>query len=99
MYNTYLDKEGNKITLERFFEMNRDPDYKFIKRDTLPSGKMISTVWLGLDHGLSAEKPLVFETMVFPNEGNYEDEYCERYSTKEEAIKGHERIVAEWSKK
>jgi hypothetical protein len=55
----------------------------------------VSTVFLELNHGTD-ENPLWYETMVFPgNIGNYEIEcwYEERYETKEEAIKGHEKVV------
>lgn len=56
----------------------------------------ISTVWLGLDHGFSDGKPLIFETMVFKGDCRTED-YCDHYSTWEEAEEGHKRAV-EWVK-
>ena len=59
--------------------------------ETLYKNKRISTVFLGLDHQFNEiGKPLIFETMVFP-----ECEICERYSTWEEAEKGHKKVVAE----
>ena len=51
----------------------------------------VSTVFLGLDHnfhGISS-LPILFETMIFGGE----IEYQERYSTWEEAEKGHKRAV------
>lgn len=51
----------------------------------------VSTVFLGLDHGDGAGPPIVFETMIF---GGPHDEYQERYSTYEEAMKGHWRALA-----
>lgn len=51
----------------------------------------ISTVFLGLDHGWGDGPPVVFETMVF---GGDMDENQWRYSTWDEAIAGHERVVA-----
>lgn len=50
---------------------------------------MISTIFLGLDHGWG-DKVLLYETMVF--NGPW-DEYCERYETEAEARKGHERAL------
>jgi len=51
----------------------------------------VSTVWLGLDHGLGwSDEPLIFETMIF---GGNHDGYQERYSTEEEARAGHQRAV------
>lgn len=50
----------------------------------------ISTVFLGLDHSFGGNKPLLFETMVF---GGTLDGEQNRYSTREESIKGHEEMV------
>lgn len=64
-----------------------------IAKDTiLKNGEEIdiSTVFLGIDHGVLYDRPQLFETMVF---GGEHDEYTERYSTKEEALFGHERIL------
>ncbi len=48
---------------------------------------VISTVFLGLDHNFGfGGKPLLFETMIF---GGKHNEYQKRYSTWEEAEKGH----------
>lgn len=52
----------------------------------------VSTVFLGVDHAFGDGPPLVFETMIFP-EDSYKDLYCERYSTYEEAVAGHKRVV------
>jgi len=50
----------------------------------------VSTVFLGLDYGLGGS-PLWFETLVF---GGTLDREIERYETLEEAMEGHERMVA-----
>lgn len=52
----------------------------------------VSTVWLGLDHQFGNGNPQIFETMVFG--GNLDGEQ-RRYSTEEEALNGHEGMVAE----
>ena len=55
-------------------------------------GVMVSTVFLGINHRfLSDGPPLIFETMVFG--GAPEDRVQRRYSTWEEAERGHEEIV------
>lgn len=59
--------------------------------------KLISTVWLGLDHNHVDGPPLLFETMIFNKVGGYRDIYCNRYSTWEEAEEGHKKAV-EWVK-
>jgi hypothetical protein len=56
-----------------------------------------STVWLGMDHGILDEGPLIFETMCFAWVGGgrvTEDGDMERYRSEAEALAGHERIVA-----
>lgn len=50
----------------------------------------ISTVFLGIDHNFFGGKPLLFETMIF---GGTAEEYCNRYSDYDEAIKGHDEAV------
>lgn len=93
----WYDKEGNPIEDLSLVESKLcDYKYKVVAQTTLPDGKWVSTVWLGLDHTFSGEgPPLIFETMVFPSKGDFSETYCERYSTLEEARAGHERIVAE----
>lgn len=55
-------------------------------------GVTVSTVFLGLDHRFGPGPPLIFETMAFPADGS--DEECERYSTWDEAVAGHEAMCA-----
>lgn len=53
-------------------------------------------MWLGMNHTFGDATPLIFETMVFP-EDDWGEIDMERYSTEAEAIKGHARMVAKWS--
>jgi len=54
-------------------------------------GVEVSTVFLGLDHQfIEGQPPLLFETMVF---GGEHDQDMDRYSTWEEAEKGHKEFV------
>jgi len=52
----------------------------------------ISTVFLGLDLQYGKGKPLIFETMIF---GGKLDGEADRYSTWEEAEKGHKKMIEE----
>lgn len=54
----------------------------------------VSTVFLGLDHRFFSNDgmPILFETMIFVKDGNSLD-YQERYSTWDEAEKGHEEAI------
>ena len=88
----YYDRQGNPIDLMAWGESLETE--KRVRETTLPDGKWISTVWLGLNHNFcSPGPPLIFETMVFPKEGEYGELDCNRYSTEEEAIAGHEAMV------
>lgn len=51
----------------------------------------VSTVFLGIDHNFECVgPPVLWETMAFglPDE----DEVCERYTSKADALEGHKRI-------
>lgn len=55
-------------------------------------GVRVSTVFLGLDHSFGQDgPPLLYETMVF---GGKLDQEQERYSTRDDALAGHSRILA-----
>ncbi len=54
---------------------------------------VVSTVLLVLDHNWDPYgPPLIFESMVFGDGDG--DQWTSRYSTKEQAIVGHEQIVS-----
>lgn len=58
---------------------------------TVVDESCICTSFLGIDHNWDGDgPPLLFETMVF---GGSLDEEIERYSTWEEAVKGHQVMV------
>src|SRR5687768_2382957 len=50
----------------------------------------VSTVFLGSDHNWIGGEPILWETLVF---GGELDGEMERYSTVEEAVEGHEKVV------
>ena len=59
--------------------------------DTTIVSVRVSTVFLSLNHNYSgSDRSLVFETMIF---GGRLDEYYWRWSTYEEAEKGHAEVV------
>lgn len=94
--NDKFDKQGNPIDLMQWVKLVEDNDYKRVALTELPNGRRISTVWLGLNHSFDGGKPLIFETMVFSNDKTDGD--MDRYSTLEEAQKGHEKFVKRYSK-
>ena len=88
----YYDLEGNPIEYEQWAAIREVPYASVVKQDTINS-KFISTVWLGINHNYGEGEPLIFETMIFP-EGEWQEDYCERYATKAQALDGHERALA-----
>lgn len=86
------DRKLVEASLGEWAEFMEGKD-KIIKQETLPNGKRVSTVFLGIEHQFGDGEPLLFETMVFPEKGNFSDEDMERYSTLEEAESGHKRMV------
>jgi len=94
----YYDRQGKPISMERFYQLAADPEYKRVG-EAKGCGKWVSTVWLGLDHSCGGGPPIIFETMVFPlnqeGDANYGEIDCDRYATEEEALVGHERLCSD----
>ena len=67
-----------------------EEDSRIVKQDYFPNDIKVSTVFLGLDHGMINGIPLIFETMIF---GGKHDEYQERYATWEQAEEGHKKAI------
>jgi hypothetical protein len=80
--NTYTLEDNKPVASHRFVGS------KVLVQDMI-KGHLVSTVFLGYDAscGVSGE-PLVFETMVFKD--TYEDLYCRRCSTYDDAMIQHE---------
>ena len=58
--------------------------------ETKVGAKIVSTVFLGIDHGFDGGPPVLFETIVFGGEGS---SYMQRYCTYEGALEGHDETV------
>ena len=94
----FYDRDGTPIDFRAWGEKTKDRAYKRVAETTLPDGKWVSTVWLGLDHGFGSGPPLIFETMVFSSKHDMGgDVDCDRYATEADAIAGHQRMVEQWS--
>src|SRR5258708_36842263 len=96
----YYDRQGRPMELMEWAKLHEDPEnrmsYKRIAETTLPNGRWVSTVWLGIDHSFGGGPPLIFETMVFDTKETMKEEDCDRYSTEAEAIAGHARMCEKW---
>ena len=94
---SYYSRKGKPISFDQWAQSREN---KRVAEDYV-EGKWVSTVHLGINLGLNWTEgpPLIFETMVFPcksGEGNVDDwneEFCQRYSTEELALRGHQDIV------
>ena len=93
----WYDKEGKLLDSLKASRLLGDRSYKCVSRDELPDGTIVSTIWLGSNHQYGEGPPLIFETMVFPSDKDFGDLDCERYSTLEEAHKGHKQMVEKYS--
>ena len=99
MRTFYYNKKGEPIASDEWVRLLEDPAYQRIKQTVLPNGKWVSTVWLGLNYQYGNGPPLVFETMVFSRQGEWDELDCRRYSTIREARIGHKEMVKEWGAK
>lgn len=97
MKQQYFDIRGRPITMEQWAIAFEYAPHTI--RWTKVGKMVVSTVWLGLDHNFGDGEPIIFETMVFPEEGIYSDLDSNRYSTHEEAVKGHDKMVRKWKRR
>ena len=78
----------------------KDRKNRIIKQEKLKKGIFVSTVWFGIDYSLGlANKPLIFETMVFTSKDKMESVNMQRYSTEKEALAGHKAMVKYYNAK
>jgi len=85
----YYRRDGSPMDMMDWAVSLGDNEYKRIDKDTVGDAD-VSTVWLGLDHGWGGGAPVIFETMIF---GGEHDQFQDRYTTEEEAVAGHARVV------
>ena len=101
----YYDRQGNPMSQDDYIAQRYGGDLDAFRVGIDEIGPyVISTVWLGLDHGFGDGPPVIFETMVFASEAWYADRRdpdhlpliefdCQRYCTEEEAQAGHDEMV------
>lgn len=85
MEGEHFNIEGKPISFAEWGWLHSDRHYTIIFH-TRRRGILVSTVWLGINHGWGEMPPIIFETMIF--RGGH-DGYQERYATLDEAIVGH----------
>lgn len=61
----YYGLDGKPISQREWLAMREKPENRVVERTQVGTW-LVSTVWLGLDHGFGySKKPLIFETKVF----------------------------------
>jgi hypothetical protein len=85
----WYDRDGERISWGKGSWLCLHKSYVIVRHTHLPNDVVVSTVWLGMDHGYRPGTMLIFETMI---SGDYD--YMERYATEDEAIEGHVRAEA-----
>ena len=91
----YILDENNQAvkansTMEWAIWFEKNDNKRQINLTTLDSKTVISTVFLGIGSFALQEKANLFETMVF---GGKMDLKVYKYSTYEQAVKGHDDVV------
>lgn len=90
-----LDEDKNVVEAANQSEWSdfMASDNKIVQQD---HGRMFwaSTVMLSIDHSFGGSRPILFESMVFPNDNSYHELYCSRYCTYDQALKGHANALA-----
>ena len=91
MINRYYILNKDKTTREAkdFEEFDSNMKENQIVKKTEIGKILISTVFLGVNHNYSGGEPILFETMIFNDDTEYE--YQERYSTYQKALEGHKK--------
>jgi hypothetical protein len=100
-----LDADGNPVPEPDLFKwglwLEENHFNRRVAHTELQPGVYVSTVFLAIDHGYGGlygdPEPVLFETMCFDDYGEMNnDRYTlfDRYATREEALHGHEVIVA-----
>lgn len=88
MFYNYEGKEVSADEWGKLFAGNN----RRIAKDTIEEKFMVvSTVFIGLTWE-NENPPLIYETMVFPQD-SFDELETHRWATREEAIQGHQHIV------
>ncbi len=103
MEHYILDADGNPVLepdLLAWARWYEDSDEARVVRATEIGPALVSTVFLGTDHGWARlsdpnRPPVLWETMAFDlPEGIAFEEGHQRYTSRKQAVAGHNRMVA-----
>lgn len=89
----YYDRRGRPIPAWRWHQLLSAIHYRVVKQ-TEVGPILVSTVWLGLNHGLYEDEPIIFETMLFTADTGRSLDWQDRYSSLGAAQLGHAAVVS-----
>jgi hypothetical protein len=90
-----LNEKGESVRLERITEKSNNQRFHSQMKTHFPDGSFLSTIHLSLDHQFfPGGPPILWESLWF-NIPESDDEIMERYTSLEEAVSGHNRMVNE----
>ena len=91
--NLYYKLDANKKVIPcdiiEWVMFRSKKENRKIKKEIF-QGKIISTVFININLSLDDDIVNVFETIVFNNELERQEQYCDCYATYQEAVEGHE---------
>ena len=92
----YFDRNGVPINIDTWGKLFENTEYQRLGHDHV-GHYLVSTVWLGLDHGFESDTPVIFETMIFATQDEKDDDelnqVCTRYTSEAAALTGHQQTV------
>lgn len=99
MVNRFYDRQGKPLSTLEWAEVFEKTEDRIIGQKKLWFGRIeVSTVYLGIDHDFGYypatrpnPHPIIFETLVFVRGRG--DGPMVRYSTEDEARRGHKRMI------
>jgi hypothetical protein len=91
----YLDKDDNIVPVDNisnpeWLSFMKDFARRRLATDAVSDRVTVSTVFLGIDHGVPEGVPVLWETLIFGGPLNGK---MRRYSSREEALKGHKDML------
>ena len=89
----FYRRDGTRCDLMEWAHSLERHEDRIVKQHRFWWGGRLSTVWLGLDHSFGEGPPLIFESMVFAPGSRPEELDQVRYSTEQEALLGHARLL------
>lgn len=88
----YFNRAGMECPREE-----SDAQQARVARNVMPDGKVVSTVFLYINHAhVDRDTPVLFETAVFPDDETFSEIDGERYYSEDEAREGHARYVRKY---